>query len=329
VRRREFITLLGGGGVAAAWAHAAPAQQASLPVIGYLSALGKNDRPKLADGFRRGLSDAGYVDGRNVTIEYRFAENQSDRLPAFAADLVGRKVAVIAATGGDTAVLAAKAVTNEIPIVFTYGGDPVRRGLVRSINRPDGNVTGISFFSASISAKGLGLLHDLVPNVAVVAFLINLAEPEAAHTLSDAQAAASSLGERLLVLNASVPSEIDAAFASLRQQGAGALVVGGSPFYTARHQQIVALAAQVGIPTMYFSREFIPDGGLISYGNDIPDAYRQAALYVARMLKGEKPADLPVIQSVKFELVINMKTARTLGLTIPSGVLAIADEVIE
>jgi putative tryptophan/tyrosine transport system substrate-binding protein len=327
MQRRKFITLLGSAAVT--WPLPALAQQPPIPVIGYLSSLGRNDRPKLADGFRRGLNEAGYVDGGNVTIEYRFAENQRDRLPTLAADLVGRQVAVIAATGGDNAVLAAKAATSAIPIIFTYGGDPVRRGLVTSLNRPEGNVTGISFFSSVLSAKGLGLLHDIVPNATIVAVLLNSADPETVHELSDAQEAALAFGQQLLVLNASSQNEIDAAFASLRQQSAGALVIGGSPFFTARHQQIVGLAAQLRIPTIYFSREFIPDGGLISYGNDIPDAYRQAALYVARVLKGEKPANLPVVQSSKFELVVNLKTAKTLGLTIPSGVMAIADEVIE
>jgi putative tryptophan/tyrosine transport system substrate-binding protein len=327
MRRREFVALI--GGATAAWPLNALAQQPGQQVIGYLSSLGRNDRPKLADGFRRGLNEAGYVDGRNVTIEYRFAENQRDRLPTLAADLVGRQVAVIAATGGENAVLAAKAATSAIPIIFTYGGDPVRRGLVTSLSRPEGNVTGISFFSSVLTAKGLGLLHDIVPNTTVVALLLNPADPETMYELSDAREAALAFGQQLFVLNAGSETEIDAAFAGLRQQSAGALVIGGSPFFTARHQQIVALAAQLRIPTIYFSREFIPDGGLISYGNDIPDAYRQAGLYVARILKGERPTNLPVVQSTKFELVINSKTAKTLGLTIPSGVMAIADEVIE
>jgi putative ABC transport system substrate-binding protein len=326
VNRREFIALI--ADAAAACPLSARAQQA-LPVIGYLASFGHNDRPKLAEGFRRGLTEAGYADGRNVVVEYRFAGSRPDSLAAAAADLVGRRVSVIVAVGGDDAILAAKAATSTIPIVFTYGGDPVQRGFVASLNRPGGNVTGISFFSVALTAKGLGLLHEIVPKAVVVALLVNSANPQSARSLEGAREAAATLGLHLLVFNASVPNEIDAAFSGLKRQGAEALVVGGDPFFSSHRQQIIALAASTNIPVMYFTREFVPDGGLISYGNDIPDAYRLAALYCARILKGGKPADLPVVQSDKFELVINMKTANTLGLTIPPGIIAIADEVIE
>jgi putative ABC transport system substrate-binding protein len=326
VKRRAFITLLG---TVAAWPLAALAQQVAMPVVGFLNSLGRNDRPNLAAAFRRGLSEAGYAEGRNVTIEYRFAENQYDRLPALAADLVGRKVAVIAATGGGNSVLAAKASTTTIPIVFLTGGDPVQEGYVASLNRPGGNITGISWFGTQLGAKGLGLLHELLPNATVIALLTNPNLPEAARATSDAQEAARMLGWQLLVLNASAPSEIDTAFAALRQARAGALLVSGDPFFSSRRQQIVTLAARDAIPAMYFNRELVAEGGLMSYGNDVADAYRRAGVYVGRILNGASPADLPIDQATKFEFVMNLKTAKTLGLTIPPGVLAIADEVIE
>src|SRR5262249_33335236 len=294
MKRREFITLL--GGIAAAWPVAARAQQPGMPVIGFLSSVGRNDRPHLTDAFGRGLSDAGYVEGRNLTIEYRFAANQHDRLPALAAELVGRKVTMILAAGGGNSILAAKAATTTIPIVFTLGGDPVQQGYVASLNRPGGNVTGISWFGALLAAKALGLLHELMPSAAVIALLVNSKLPEAARTLSDAQEAERALGLHLLVLNASTPGEIHAAFACLVERRAGALVVGGDAYLTTRRQQIVSLAAYVAIPAMYPNREFMMEGGLMSYGNDTIEAYRRAELYAARILRGEKPADLPVDQ---------------------------------
>ena len=325
MKRREFFKLAGG---AAVWPLAARAQQA-MPVIGFLNSLGRNDRPNLVDAFRRGLSEAGYGEGRNVTVEYRFAENRPDRFPALAADLVARKVSLIAATGGGNSVLAAKAATTTIPIVFLTAGDPVQLGYVASLNRPGGNLTGINWFGSQLIAKGLGLLHELVPKAAVIGLMLSSNLPETVRMLSDAQEAARTLGRQLFVLNAATPSEIDTAFAKLRQGGVGALLVGGNPFFSSRRQQIVALAAHDAIPAMYFNREFVEEGGLMSYGNDIADAYRRAGVYAGRILKGEKPADLPVDQATKFEFVINLKTAKTLGFEVPSWLSARADEVIE
>ena len=324
--RRHFITLLGG---AAAWPLAARAQQDIASAVGFLNALGQNDRPNLPAAFRRGLSETGHVEGRNLTIEYRFAENRHDRLPALAADLVGRRVAVIAATGGGASILAAMAATKSIPIVFTTGGDPVKEGYVASLNRPAGNVTGVSWFSNLVAGKALGLLHELVIKAAVVALLVNRQLPEAVSTESDAQEAARILGRQLLVLNASTPSEIDAAFATMRQRRVGALFVGADPFFGSRRQQIVALAARDAIPTMYTNREFVEEGGLISYGNDAADGYVRAGVYAGRILNGAKPTDLPVDQASKFELVVNVKAAKAIGLTLPESFPARADEVIE
>jgi putative ABC transport system substrate-binding protein len=326
MRRRKFITLLGG---AAAWPLAAQAQQPALPMVGFLNSLGRNDRPNLREAFRRGLGEAGYVEGRNVTIEYRFAENRRDRFPALAADLVARKVAVIAATGGGNSVLAAKAATTTIPIVFLTAGDPVQLGYVASVNRPGGNITGINWFGSQLIAKGLGLLHELIPNAAVIGMMVSPNLPETVQMLSDAQGAVRKLGRQLLVVNAGTPSEIDTAFATLRQSHAGAILVGGNPYISSRRQQIVALAARDAIPAMYFNREFVAEGGLMSYGNDIADAYRRAGVYAGRILKGEKPADLPVEQATKFEFVINLKTAKALGVDVPLHLQQVADEVIE
>jgi putative ABC transport system substrate-binding protein len=282
VKRRQFITLL--GGAAAGWPLAARAQEPAMPIVGFLNTLGQNDRPNLPAAFRRGLSETGHVDGRNVTIEYRFAENHHDRLPALAADLVGRKAAVIAATGGGASILAAMAATKSIPIVFTTGGDPVKEGYVASLNRPGGNVTGVSWFSNLVAGKALGLLHELVAKAAVIALLVDPHLPEADSTVSDAQEAARILGLQLLVLNASNPTEIDALF------------VGADPFLSSRRQQIVALAARDAIPDMYTNREFVEEGGLMSYGNNTANSYRRAGVHVGRILNGASPADLPVDQ---------------------------------
>ena len=327
IRRRKFITLLGGAALGSpikAWA-----QQSAVPVIGFLTSLGRNDRPNLADAFRRGLSETGFVEGRDVAIEYRFAENQHDRLPAMAADLVGRKVAVIAATGGPNPVLAAKESTSTVPIVFTSRSDPVQAGFVTSLNRPGGNITGISWFGARLSGKALGLLHELIPNAAVFAMMVNPNNPESEYSPRDAQEFVRMLGRQLLVLNARTPSEIDTTFATLRQRRASALLVGSDPFFTGRRQHIVALAARDAIPAMYINREFAADGGLMSYGNDPVDAYRRAGVYAGRILKGASPSDLPIDQATKFEFVINLKTAKALGLEVPTTPLARADEVIE
>jgi ABC-type uncharacterized transport system substrate-binding protein len=330
MERREFITLVGGAGLLlAAKVRRARAQQSAMPVVGFLNGLGPNDRPNLPAAFRRGLGETGYVDGRSVAIEYRFAENRHDRLSALAADLVGRKVNVIAATGGGASVLAAMAATKTIPIVFTTAGDPVQEGYVTSLNRPGGNVTGVSWFHGQIAGKALGLLHELVPNAAVVALLVNPKLPESARTRSDAQEAARALGRQLLVLDASTASEIDAAFATMRQRRAGALLIGADPFFSSRLQQIVALAVRDAIPAMYVNREFVEEGGLMSYGNDTADSYRRAGVYVGRILNGAAPASLPVDQATKFEFVINLKAAQTLGLEVPPGLSARAEEVIE
>jgi putative ABC transport system substrate-binding protein len=324
MRRREFLSAL--SGAAASWSTAAFAQQ--VPLIGYLSGLGRNDRPNLADAFRRGLSAAGYVEGRNVTIEYRFAENEFGRLPELAVDLVNRNVSVIAATGGGNSILAAKAATSTIPIVFIFGGDPVRQGYVSSLNRPGANITGVSFFNTLLSAKALGLLHELLPNAKLLAFMVNPRNLESASLLRDAPEAARALGYKLLVLKASSPSDIDVAFGAMHQNQVDALFA-SDPFFTSRRQQIVALAARDAIPAVFTTRDFVAEGGLMSYGNDITDAYRRAALYVGRILGGEQAAELPIDQATRFEFVINLKAARALGLTVPPTLLARADEVVE
>jgi putative tryptophan/tyrosine transport system substrate-binding protein len=330
MRRRAFIAGLGGAAASSLfWPRAARAQQTATPVIGFLSSLARNERPNVVDAFRRGLDEAGYPEGRNVAIEYRFADNQYDRLPALAAELVGRNVSVIAATGGSNAIAAAKAATTSIPIVFTYGGDAVRAGYVASLNRPGGNITGVTFFNPALSAKALELMDGFVPAPAIVGLMINPRNRESERVLLEAREAARKLGRELLVLQASTANEIDAAFASLRQRDAKGLLVGGDPFVTTRRQQVVTLAARDAIPVIYANRDFVVEGGLMSYGNDVTDAYRRAALYVARTLKGDKPAELPVDQATKFELLINLKTAKALGLNLPPTLLARADEVIE
>ena len=326
MRRREFIALLGG---AAVWPLAARAQQPALPVIGYLNFGSPEFDTARLTGLRRGLSQTGYVEGRNLVIEYRWAGNQTDRLPALAAELVQLRVAVIVAAGSRPA-LAAKAATTSIPIVFGVGADPVQLGLVASLNRPGGNLTGFNAYSSELGAKGLALLHELVPSAATIGFLENPNKPATFElTTRDVLAAAPVIGLRVQVLKAGTDREIDAAFVSLAQARTGALLVPADIFFNNRRERLIELAAHHGIPTMYPYHEFVVAGGLISYGTSLMDAYREVGLYTARILKGEKPADLPVIQATKLELIINLKTAKALGLQIPDRLLALADEVIE
>jgi putative ABC transport system substrate-binding protein len=325
-KRREFITLL--GGTAAAWPLAARAQPSALPVIGYLNLGSPEADASRLTGLRRGLSQTGYVEGRNFVIEYRWAGNQADRLAALAADLAQLQVTMIVATG-TVAALASKAATTSIPIVFAIGADPVQLGLVASLNRPGGNLTGFNVFIGELGAKGLTLLHDLVPNIATIGFLENPNNPIFELMTRDVLAAASVVGLKVQILKASSDREIDTAFESLVQARTGALLVGGDPLFNNRIEQVTALAARHGIPSMYSFREYVVAGGLISYGTSLIESYRQVGLYAGRIFKGEKPADLPVQQITKIELIINLKTAKTLGLEVPAKLLALADEVIE
>jgi len=325
MRRRTFITLLGG---AAAWPFAARAQQPAMPVIGYLNSGSPESDASRLTGLRRGLSQTGYVEGRNLVIEYRWAGNQADRLPALAADLVQLPVSVIVSPGM-VATLTAKAATTSIPIVFGIANDPVQFGLVASLNRPGGNLTGFNAFAGELGAKGLALLHELVPGTATIGFLENPNNPIIATYERDVLAAADGIGLKVQILKASTDRQIDAAFVSLVQAGTGALLVGNDVFFNNRIEQVVALAARYAIPTMYSFHEFVVAGGLISYGTSLIETFRQLGLYAGRILKGEKPADLPVQQVTKLELSINLKTARALGLEVPAKLLAIADEVIE
>jgi ABC-type uncharacterized transport system substrate-binding protein len=326
MKRRAFITLI--GGAAAAWPLAARAQQPAMPVIGFLSSSAPVDRARYLTAFRQGLRDPGYVEGQNVAIEYRWAQDQADRLPDLAADLVRRQVTVIAAHDTPSSIVA-KAATTTIPIVFASGGDPVKLGLVASLNRPGGNVTGVTFVAAELGAKQLGLLHELQPGATRVGVLVDPNFPLIESFVSDVRAAASSIRKQIEVLEAPTGRDIDMVFASLAQKPIDALLVAPSPFLNNRRVQLVTLATYHRVPAIYSWREAAEAGGLMSYGTSLSDAYRQAGVYTGRILKGEKPADLPVMQSIKFEFVINLNTAKAFGLSFPPGLLAIADEVIE
>jgi len=327
MRRREFISLLGAS--AAAWPVAAHAQQATTPLIGFLSSRSPNESEALVAAFRQGLAEIGYVEGQNANIAFRWAEGQYDRLPKLTAELVKTQVAVIASVGGSVSALAAKSATTTIPIVAVAGGDPVKVGLVASFNRPGGNITVVNPSSGLFSAKRLGLLRELVPTAALIGVLLNPKFPDSATQLDDIDEAAHTVGQQIYVVNASTEQDIDAAFASLSQQGIGALVSGVDPFFDTRRDKIIALAAHHAVPTIYGQRAYAVAGGLMSYAPSFTEAYRQAGIYVGRILKGEKPADLPVVQPTKYELVINLKTAKALGLKVPVSMQLLADEVIE
>ena len=327
--RREFITLLGGAAASSALPLHARAQQAAMPEIGLLALASRDTFGYLLDAFRRGLAEHGYVEGKNVTIEYRWADNQVDRLPGLAADLVRRQVAVIAAVGGLAAPRAAKGATTTIPIVFTLGSDPVKAGLVAALNRPGGNATGISMFSGLLLTKRLEVARDLAPRSTLVAALMNPSSPEYGADLEELQNAARTIGQRIIVLKASGVNELAAAFEIAVQQQATALLVMTDVLFNNLRNELVALAAHHAVPTIYFQREAVEAGGLMSYGANIPDLYRQIGAYAGRILKGDKPEGLPVLQPTKIELIINLKTAKALGIDVPSTLLARADEVIE
>ena len=325
MRRREFIA---GLAAAAAWPPGARAQSSVMPVIGFLGSRASGEDPQLLTSFRLGLKEAGFVEGQNLAIEYRFAENQYDRLPTLAADLVQRQVALIAANG--PAARAAKSATSTIPIVFTVGFDPVEVGLVASLNRPGGNITGVSILDVQLGPKRLELLKELVPKATTIAVLVNPTDPVRAENTSKAVlTAARTLGLQSKILQASSERDLDAVFASLLQMRADGLVIGGEPFFNSHGKQLGALSARHKVPTIFQFREFMAGGGLASYGASLTDSYRQVGIYAARILKGERPADLPIVQASKFELMINMRTAKALGLTVPAKLLFTADEVIE
>ena len=325
MKRRQFLTLLGG---AAAWPLAAGAQQPALPVVGFLRSTPATGFEYLVNALRQGLNDVGFVEGRNVAVEYRWAENQPDRLPGLAADLVRRQVAAIVASGPG-AVQAAKAATTTTPIIFVIGADPVRTGLVASLNRPGGNTTGVVFTLVDLAAKLLGLLQELVPTASVIAVLRDPNGPEADVESRDLEEAGRAIGRQILMVNAAHEREFNAAFETVGQAGAGGLLIGAGPYFLSQRRHLVALAGRHAVPTMYNARQYAEVGGLISYGPSLTDAYRRAGVYVGRILKGEKAGDLPVELASKFELVINLGTAKAFGFTIPPTLLARADEVIE
>jgi len=325
MKRREFLSFLGG---VAVWPFAAGAQQPSMPVVGFVNSSTAQAQVLIAAAYRRGLEESGFVEGKNVLIESRWADGQYNRLPELIGDLIRHNVAVLMA-GGPPAAIAAKKATSMLPVVFTSGDDPVQIGLVSSINRPGGNVTGVYIFFSDVETKKLGLLRELVPNAVLIATLVNPAFPTAVYQTQELHKAADKLGQRIQVVNASSETEIDAAFASMKQLQASAVLVAADPFFASHRDQIVSLAARYAIPAVYEQRAMAAAGGLMSYGTNLAEAYRQAGLYTGRILKGEKPADMPVVLSNKFEFVINLKVAKTLGLNVSANLLSTADEVIE
>jgi ABC-type uncharacterized transport system substrate-binding protein len=328
MQRREFITLL--GGTVATWPLAARAQQPNMPMVGYLSTRSLSESANIVAAFRKGLNEAGYSEGRNVVIEWRFAEGHYDRLRALAADLIGRQVNVLVATGGTGSAVAAKSlVPATMPMVFAMGGDPVKLGIVPDLARPPGNITGITFLVNALTAKQLQLLQELAPKAKVIGFLVNPNDPNLSSQMNQAREATNALGHKLVIANASTERELESAFVMLAQERVEALFVQVDPFFTDRREKIAALAAQYSLPAIYALREFVDAGGLMSYGTSVTDANRQLGVYAGQVLKGKNPADLPVMQSTKFELVINLTTAKTLGLTVPPTLLTAADEVIE
>ena len=326
MRRRQFLHALGG---AAAWPLAARAQQQAMPVIGFMSSRSPEDSAYLVAAFRGGLGELGFVDGRNIAIEYRWGLGQYDRMPALAADLVNRHVAVLVGVGGDISAVAAKRATSTIPIVFGLGSDPIKAGLVESLNRPGGNATGFTLLTNELEAKRIGMLHDLLPGAAVIGALLNPNFPPAVGQLELLEVASRAINQKIYVLKAGNDTELDTAFAALVQQKVGALLVAADPYFDTRRDRFIAFAEKNRLPTMYQFRDYAVAGGLISYGPNITDMYRQAGVYTGQILKGARPADLPVLQPTKFEFVINLKTAKALGLTIPAGLISYADEVIE
>ena len=325
MRRRDFVSLLGG---AAAWPMVARAQQPAMPVVGFLRDATAAGSEFMVNGLRKGLAEAGFVEGRNLTIDYAWTDGQSDRLSALAAELVGRNVPVIVSSAID-ATIAAKAATSTIPVIFAVNNDPVAFGLVASLNRPGGNLTGVAYLTSALGAKRLGLMHEMVPKVTDFAVLAHPTYAASAPFISDVRAAARSMSLRLEVFNASTESEIDTAFAALSARRLGALLIANHPLFTNRRERIIALAARYAVPTMYAQRAFASAGGLISYGTDLPEVYRLTGGYAGRILKGEQPGDLPVLLPTKFEMIINLRTAKALGLDVPDKLLALADEVIE
>jgi putative tryptophan/tyrosine transport system substrate-binding protein len=328
IRRRELIVAL--GGAAASWPLAARAQQPAMPVVGFMNINNSAESvPDLIAAFRQGLKETGFVEGQNVAVEYRWAQGQYDRYPELAAEFVRRQVAVIAATGGEPSPQSAKAATQTIPIVFTANGDPVREGLVASLNRPGGNLTGVTLFGSAAVTKRVQLMHELIPKAATIAYLMNPNHPSGEIEMRAAQMAARSLEKEMLVLKASNEREVDSAFAAMAQQQVGALLVASDPFFYSRRGELVSLVARQGVPAIYYLPEFARAGGLMAYGTNLVDLYRLVGVYTGRILKGEKPADLPVQQTVKVELIINMKTAKALGIEVPISMQLLADEVIE